>query len=86
MAAIMSSIKAAAIMSFLGMVASYPTMPNPRAVGAEGCSSSTGGRRTLWPLTNWGGIGSQPDLALYESEELYWGDGSKSHKDTGFSS
>ncbi|RTE69680.1 hypothetical protein BHE90_015935 [Fusarium euwallaceae] len=75
MADIMSSIKVVTIISFLGMVASYPTMLNPRSVGAEGCSSSTGRRRTLWPLTNWGGIGSHPDPALYESEELYWGDG-----------
>lgn len=85
MAAIMSSVKVATIMSFLGMVASYPTMPSPRAAGAEECSSSTDDSRTLWPLTNWGGIGSKPDPALYKSEELYWGDGSKSDQGTGLS-
>ncbi|KAM0543848.1 hypothetical protein ACHAPJ_012085 [Fusarium lateritium] len=107
----MSSIKAVAIMSFLGSVASYPTMhqppavhqtpvvkeapavqqtqavqqppaveeppamDQPPAVEVQASGNTTAARRTLWPLTNYGGIGSKPDPALYESEELFWGDG-----------
>lgn len=32
--------------------------------------------RRLEPLTNWNGIGDRPDPALYDAEELYWGDDS----------
>ncbi|KAF4946810.1 hypothetical protein FSARC_14108 [Fusarium sarcochroum] len=97
----MSSIKAVAIMGFLGTVASHPTMNQPSAVGqtppagqtppvaqppaveqppaagAQAASNNTAApaSRTLWPLTNYGGIGKKPDPALYESEEVFWGDG-----------
>ncbi|KAF4975443.1 hypothetical protein FZEAL_7763 [Fusarium zealandicum] len=75
MPATTSSMKMIAMMSLVGTVASYPTMLSLRAARAEAPSDSTDGRRTLWPLTNWGGIGSQPNPALYKSEEVFWGDG-----------
>jgi hypothetical protein len=35
--------------------------------------------RRLEPLTNWNGIGDRSDPALYDTEELFWGDDSRSY-------
>ncbi|KAM0551271.1 hypothetical protein ACHAPJ_008616 [Fusarium lateritium] len=65
----------AVILGFIGTVASHAIINIPKPFVSHNVRETKAERRpeprTLWPLTNWGGIGPHPKPDLYDFEEVY---------------
>lgn len=83
----MASLKVITLLSFIGSVAGGPYLGSVAGsvplTDLEWDSPPLEARRDappsseLWPLSNWNGIGEEPDSELRDAEDIYWGDDSK---------
>lgn len=62
----------AGLSSLIGVVTARPFQAVPESLVARDTAMAV-----LSPMTNWGGIGADPNAELYDYDVFYWSNGSK---------